>query len=257
MNWRSSNLWYAVILGPLVVAAAALAYWLLAPSGWAYLPPILVLLLTVWGGRKLACLPGPVAGYGDMTEMELALPLDYGVRVMACPEMDRHAFIPRTVEFLSPWRFGRGARPILAVNPGAVEKHGELFVAMASVREIERYRRHVRLKTVVHLLAPILLMGCGAAAIFLFGQEFLGPALSHFAAPFAFSILVIGHLVMWNRAVSRRENELDDALAGLYSPEAVREFIAISERVERQGMQGEKSRALNEYYMRERLKRFL
>lgn len=254
MNWRSSNIWYAVALAPLLAAATALAYLVLAPSAWAYLPPAVAAALLIWGGRKIAFLPRPARDYGEMTDVPVRVPRRYGVTLRACPSMDRYAFIPRVAELLSPFRFGPQAAPVVAVSPGALARHGERFVVMAAVREIERYRRHGRLKTIVHLLAPLLALGCGVLLLLLRGQEWFGPVVTNFAAPFAFSLLVIGHLLTWNRSVSRRERELDDVLADLFSPAEVREFIEISEGME-QGLDGEKCRALNEYYMRERLKR--
>lgn len=254
MHWRSSNIWYAVALGPLAAAAAALGHLALTPSAWAWLPPAVGVVLLAWGGRKILFLPRPAADYGEMKEVALRVPRRYGVTLRACPAMDRYAFIPRVAELLSPLRFGPDASPVVAVNPGALERHGERFVVMAAVREIERYRRHGRLKTIVHLLAPLLALGCAALLLVWRGQEWVGPVATNFAAPFAFSLLVIGHLLTWNRAVSRRERELDDVLAEVFSPAEAREFIEVSEGME-QGQDGEKSRALNDYYMRERLKR--
>lgn len=252
MKWKSTNIWYAATLAPLLTANAITAFLLLSPAWYAWLPPTIAATLILWGARRLAALPRPKSEYGEMQNTHLDLPKNYGVDVKLCPSLDRYEFIPRIAELLSPWRFPKRENPVVAISPDVLDTRGPRFMAIAVTREIERYRNGFHLKTLLHLFAPLLLLSCLVMTLFLIGGEWLGAFGLHFAAPVLVAVLLAGHFLVWNRTLSRRERDIDATLARLFSPRDVREFIAVSEQLERKN-ENEKHKALNEHYARERL----
>mgnify|MGYP006912197581 FL=1 len=256
MNWKSSNVYYLAGIGIPLASAALLGAKIAVPRPWlaAVILAGGICLLRMLTLKTLA-LPRPLHEYGALTPLDLELPRDYGVELCTSPELGRYDFALRVAELISPMRF-RGSRPKVAVNPVLLEKYGKQFMRIAIVREIERYRRKCQPAVILQLVLPPLVLLNAILCVFAFRipvEQRLGPFLFQVVLPFALTLCFLGHLLLWNKRISRQDFRLDSFLTTVFPMEDVKNYIALVEEMER-GMEKKPHQGLNDYYASARLR---
>lgn len=253
-KWSSSNTWYAIILVPLLLLNAWLAFSLLRPSVWAWLVPMPAAFAALWILLRMRHLPRPASAYARMKKADAFSPNFLGVEVFFCPEMDRYDFLLRVAEFISPMTFAEGARPKVAISPRLFEACGRDFMEVAVAREVESYRLRTRLKIILHLATPVLLIAATAMLVAMNAPHFarLGAFATDFILPALFSGAFVLHILLWNKSVSRHDRIIDARLAEWFHSERIKSYIATIEELENARVDS-RHRPFNAHYARERI----
>lgn len=258
---RNINWYYLMGTLPFVLAITFMSAILLQAVWQKAAAAVIGIWIMILVFRKFQYLPRPIKDYGDMEPYDLRLPDDFHVTTFLCSQMDQYDFIKRNVEIISPLVRRRNAALKIALSPRFIKGEGDEFMRIAVLREIIRYKQGAQVKVLLGFVTPILLMVTLLEAYLVFGFTHrypIGEGVVNFLGPILIAAVSICLALVWNQYVSSVDYQVDHELKDYASKDDIAAYIQRWDELllpDEPELINEKSRQLEQYYIKKRLER--
>jgi hypothetical protein len=255
MKLKSLNVYYIIGIVPLTIINFILGLKLSSYKIWLSVIIGIIGIAVISGFiKKFMVMPYPVKSYGKLKPLSLDLPVESNTLLYTSDIMDKHAFLSRTVEIISPIR--QKDKFIVVVNPKLLREYGIEFTKCAIVRELKKYSSKSGLKVILLLIIPMEILASLILSVFAFHLDlstYVSGFFINFILPFIAVILFSFTLYSWNHFVSKQDLKLDRYLLECFSSNDVVHYVEVMNELQSVN-ENENSKKFNQHYSKERIK---